>query len=89
MKEANLTTMTVANMLIIIGSILIPLIGLGGMAFLFLLSRMDRVESDIRTMHNRVARLEGYIARAIGTDVTAPAEGPPISPTPPMSPIPN
>ena len=81
--------MTVANMLIIIGSILIPLIGLGGAAFLFLLSRMDRVESGIRVMRNRVARIEGYIAQAIGTDVTAPAEVPPISPTPPLSPLPN
>ena len=81
--------MTVANMLIIIGSILIPLLGLGGGAFLFLLSRMDRVESGIRVMRNRVARIEGYIAQAIGTDVTAPAEGTPILPTPPMSPIPN
>ncbi len=58
--------MTSANMLIIIGSILIPLLGFGGAAFLFLLGRMDRVESDIRAMHNRVARLEGYIARVVG-----------------------
>lgn len=61
-------------MLIITGSILIPLIGIGGAAFLFLLSRMERMESDISTLHNRVARLEGYIAQAIDADVTAPAE---------------
>ena len=71
--------MTYANMLIIIGSILIPLIGLGGAAFLFLLNRMDSVGSDIRAVHNRVTHIEGYIAQAFGADVTAPAE----PPTPP------
>lgn len=69
-------TMTVANMLIIIGSILIPLLGLGGGAFLFLLSRMDRMESDIHAVDNRVARIEGYIARAVGANITAPTEPP-------------
>ena len=80
MKGTNLTTMTSANMLIIIGSILIPLLGFGGASFLFLLNRMDRMESGIRNMHNRATRIESYIDQATGANITAPAEAPPIPP---------
>ena len=66
--------MTSANMLIIIGSILIPLLGFGGASFLFLLNRMDRMESGIRAVHNRAIRIEGYIAQAFGANINVQAE---------------